>query len=173
MYVYILRDKETGETSVEKSRFGLVDSETRDLMFRVSVADILAADELIKRLNIPMLTFGEPDINRVDKSVYYDVLHSRNLYVQRVKALEDSVEKQAAIIRDNNIRIELLENEVAAERTKTSDRETVLHNVMGALALDMALERTHQQRNAAMRHIVRLIKRILDNVGLDMDDIPF
>lgn len=95
------------------------------------------------------------------------MLHSDNEHHKR------TIDIQARVIRDNAARIEALENELAQEYTKTRDRETVLHNVMGALALDMALERTHQQRNAAMRHIVRLIKRILDNVGLDADDIPF
>jgi len=67
-----------------------------------------------------------------------------------------------------------LESEVVAGRNRAKDCETVMYNIMNALALDVALERKHQQRNAAIRHIVRLIKRVLDNATSgDMDDVPF
>lgn len=84
-----------------------------------------------------------------------------------------TIDIQAHVIRDNFVRDEALENEVAAERTKTKDREIILKNVMGALALDMVLQRTHRERNKAMRHIVRIINTILSNVSDEMDDVPF
>lgn len=61
-------------------------------------------------------------------------------------------------------------------RTKS---ETLLYNtlviVRDAIAVDTVLERTHAQRNKALRSIARLIQRVIENDDFEglSDDIPF
>lgn len=85
----------------------------------------------------------------------------------------DDIEAHKKVVAAKNERIQIAENECAVERTRTRERQATLRLVMNEIAVDMALERTHQQRNVAMRHIVKTIKGVLDSLPLDMDDIPF
>jgi len=172
-YLYIMRDKENGVARAEISRFGLADNENADIMFRVSVTDTLAAHRLIDDLNLPMMTFGDPDVNRVDKSIYYDVLSSRNRIAGDLKLAEKTIDEQARIIRENNAKVASMEIELVHSRNYATDVKTSLKNLMSALAVDAVLERTHQQRNALMRSLVRMIKNVIERGDLIDDDIPF
>lgn len=137
---------------------------------------------------VVLYTNGEVNIAQIEPPTYdalvsfvfpvetlTDALAIKSM-VSRAYALGSSAHEtllnHAEIVRNKNNEIAMLENTLAAERTRTKEREVALHNVMCAIALDMALKRTHRQRNAAMRVIVRLIKRILDNM-CDAEDIPF
>jgi hypothetical protein len=173
MYVYVLRDKENGLTTTEISRWGLVHTANAEVMFRVSVPDAIAAQHLIDDLNIPFITFGQPDAGRVDRALYAAALMDKAHASNEAAQLREEVDLQAGFIRHKNVVISNLEAEIVDNRNRVSSMKTILENIMNALALDAALERTHRQRNSASRFIVRLIKRVLDSDPLDMDDIPF
>jgi hypothetical protein len=173
MYVFVVRDKETGSPRAIASRFLLADADNADVMFRVSTPDSITAARLIADLNLEMMIFGEPDMNRVDRSIYADVLMGKARLADELATARETIDLQAGHIRQKNVIISNLEAEIVDNRNRVSSMKTMLENIMNAIALDTALERTRQQRNAAMRFIVRWIRRVLDSDPLDMDDIPF
>jgi hypothetical protein len=165
MYVYILRDKETGLKSYEISRFGIVHTETRDIMFRVSVSDMIAAHRMVDLLNLDMLTFGDIGNGFVDKSVYYDVLDSRNRTLQIMDSLQTKLEFQASIIRQDKARIAELSERMSAI-------EKFLERIMNGLAVLAAIRKTHSDKNRVLRLVVKSIHdRYWDKP--QEDEIPF
>lgn len=180
MYVYILRDKVTGVTTAEMSRFGLVDNDERDVMFRVSTPDSIFAEKLIKDLNLEMMTFGEPDVNRVDKAIYYDVLDTRNRAYDELAKAKITVAEQAEIIRKKNMEISQFRGYTLMLENANKAALSALRGVMSALSLQTVLQSTHRERNEALRAIVRhihsLTTKTVDEFNeppQDMDDIPF
>lgn len=180
MYVYVLRDKESGAAIAVMSRFGLVDSDERDIMFRVSTPDSISAEKLINDLNIEMMTFGEPDENRVDRAVYVDVLMTRNRAYIDLKHKQSMLEEQAEIIRKKNVEISQFHGYIDVLENANKAAFGMLRRVMSALSLQTVLQSTHRERNEALRAIVRHIHYLttktvndFNEPPIDMDDIPF
>lgn len=84
----------------------------------------------------------------------------------------DKLLAQAEIVRKKNDEIDSLKAELERNRKVVDRMRNVLENVEQAIALDCALERTHQQRNYIMRAIVRVVHSALSAVS-DIEDIPF
>lgn len=128
----------------------------------------LADDGLVKRI-LPVEKFtGALAIQAL-------AIEAKNTVVTDVikNYRNDDIEAHKKVVAAKNERIQLAENECAVERKRTKEREAVLRLVMNEIAVDMALGRTHQQRNAAMRHIVKIIARVLDNLPIDPEELPF
>lgn len=128
----------------------------------------LADDGLVKRI-LPVEKFTDA------LAIQALAIEAKNTVVTDIikNYRNDDIEAHKKVVAAKNERIQIAENECAVERNRTKDREDTLHFVMSAIAVDMALERTHQQRNAAMRYIVKTIKRVLDNLPTDPEDLPF
>jgi len=173
MYVFVVRDKETGATRAITSRYLLADSDNADVMFRVSTSDSIAATRLIADLNLEMLVFGDPDFNRVDRSVYAVVLMDKARLADELATAKETIDKQAGCIRQKNVIISNLEAEIVDKRGWILSAKKMLGNLMSGLALDAVLQKTHRERNETIRFVVRYVKNILDSDNPDMDDIPF
>jgi hypothetical protein len=174
MYVYILRDKVTGAKSYEISRFGLVDEENRDIMFLVSVSDAIEANRLVDLLNLDMLVFGNIGDGFVDKSIYYDVLDSRNRALIELKDLRARIEEQAQAIRNSGVEIENLKAMVDDGRSAVDEWMKVLRSTMNALAVLVVIKHPYRAKKAALRAIIHHLYDVLRyGVSEVTDDIPF
>lgn len=171
-YVYVLKDKATGLTEARVSRFG-GDFEGKDTMFRASVSDVVAAERLIKDMNLEMMSFGDCDANRVDRVVYIDAMMDIKRKNEELLVLRNQIDEQAAIKRSQNAEIHSLKEEISTSRNYIASLETFVHNVKNALALIVALSQTHREKNGALRYIIKSIQERDWLVNDSLDDIPF
>jgi len=140
--------------------------------FRNSGSSYVASDSPVDMEHFEGVTFFETWqdadtasmlINRVKQAGRVSSIVNQD---DKVKELTDKLEKQAEIIRKQQVSISALKLSLQGARN-------IVERAFNTIAQDLVVLGTHRERNAIYRIIARSLHQWLQHAHEDMDDIPF
>lgn len=179
-YLYIFRNKETGQAEIEASRFPLAVTKDRELIITIKLSDIFTASEVAKWLTPEKVRFGVTRVEYVDLGIYREVLDERNELLLKCEAMRKTIDLKSETIENYGRNIKHLSALFSTVNKANLLLRKMLEKIMNTLALQPIVMKTHRERNEEARKIAREIYETVSmsdveivSAHSEIDDIPF
>lgn len=179
-YLYIFRDKETGQAEIDISRFQAPIKDNHELIITIKLSDIFAASEVAKWLTPEKVRFGVTQLEYVDLGIYREVLDERNELLLKCEAMRKTIDLKSETIESYGRDITRLSALCETVNEANLLLRKMLEKIMNTLALQAIVMKPHWERNEDIRKIAR---EIYETVNMsddeivsshnELDDIPF